>query len=102
MTMRNSRKMGSTELDATLLKTPVIGPLYEVFFRMETYHREDTRLMYVSTVNSITEKLVEEVTLAKGVKLLKRYDKKPIHSDLYEERPRPLRADTQEAPAPAA
>ncbi len=82
--MRNSVALGLKDLDASLLKTPVIGPLYEVFFRKETYHRQDTRLMYLSTVNSITETLVEEVTAAKGIKLLKQYERKPPGGDLYQ------------------
>lgn len=94
--MRNSLTLGLKDLDTSLMKTRVLGPVYELFFRKETYHREDTRLMYVTTVNSITEKLVEEVTLAKGVKLLKRYDRKPIHGELYQERPGPLPAKGDE------
>lgn len=84
--MRNSPALGLKNLDANLLKTPVIGPIYEVFFRKETYYRQDTRLMYLTTVNSITEALVDEVTAAKGIKLVKRYDRKPIHGELYQER----------------
>lgn len=84
--MRNSLALGLKNLDAELLKVPVIGPLYEVFIRKETYYREDTRLMYLTTVNSITERLVEEITAAKGVKLVKRYERKPVHGELYQER----------------
>lgn len=84
--MRNSLALGLQNLDASLLKTPVIGPLYEVFLRKETYYRQDTRLMYLSTVNGITEMLVDDVTAAKGIKIAKRYDRKPIHGDLYQER----------------
>ncbi len=84
--MRNAVTMGLKDLDASLLKAPVIGPLYEVFFRKETYYREDTRLMYLSTVNSITEMLVDEVTVAKGIKLVKRYDRRQINGELYQAR----------------
>src|SRR4029077_6965644 len=68
--MRNSLALGLKDLDSQLLKTPVIGAIYEVFFRKETYYREDTRLMYLTTVNGITEALVDEVTAAKGIKLV--------------------------------
>jgi hypothetical protein len=84
--MRNALALGLKDLDANLLKTPVIGPIYEVFFRKETYYREDTRCMYLTTVNSITELVLNEVTAAKGVKIVKRYDRKPVHGDIYEER----------------
>ena len=82
--LRNSRAFGLKDPDASLLKTPVIGPLYEVLLRKETYYREDTRLMYLTTVNDITQKLVEEITAAKGIKLLKQYGRKPPGGDLYQ------------------
>ena len=85
--MRNSLALGLKDLDARLMKMPVISPLYELFLRKETYYRQDTRLMYLTTVNSITEALVDEVTAAKGIKLVKRYSRKPIHGELYQERP---------------
>lgn len=80
---RNAISLGMKDLDASLLKTPVIGPLYEIFLRKETYYREDTRLMYLTTVREINQKLVEEATAAKGIKLLKRYERKPLLGDLY-------------------
>jgi hypothetical protein len=84
--MRNALALGLRDLDASLLKTPVIGAIYEVLFRKETYYREDTRLMYLSTVNAITEVLVDEVTAAKGVKIVKRYDRAPVLGELFRER----------------
>ena len=86
--MRNAVQLGLKDLDASLLKTPIIGPIYEIFFRKETYYREDTRLMYLSTVDYITKALVDEVTAAKGIKLVKRYERKSILGDLYREAPR--------------
>jgi hypothetical protein len=82
--MRNAISLGLKDLDATLLKIPVIAPLYEILFRKETYYRHDTRLMYLTSVRSITESLVEKVTAAKGVKLIKQYDRKPILGELYQ------------------
>lgn len=83
--MRNAIALGLKDLDASLLKTPVIGPLYEVFLRKETYYREDTRRMYLSTVNAITKELVDEVTAAKGIKLIKRYERTPRGGDVFRE-----------------
>lgn len=87
--MANAAQPGMNDMDAMLMKQPVIGPLYEIFFRKETYYREDTRLMYLTTVNGIAEKAVEEATNAKGIRLLKRYDRKPVLGELYQERPVP-------------
>jgi hypothetical protein len=84
--LRNVIALGLKDLDATLLKTPVVGPIYEIFFRKETYYRQDTRLMYLTTVNNITKALVDEVTAAKGIKLVKRYERRPIFGELYQEK----------------
>jgi hypothetical protein len=78
--------LGLKDVDATLLKIPVIGPLYELFFRKETYYREDTRLMYLTTVDGITAALVEEVTAAKGVKIVKRFERQSAGRDLFQEK----------------
>jgi hypothetical protein len=83
--MRNAAAMGLADLDTTLLEAPVIGPLYEILFRKETYYREDTRLMYLSTVDFITKTLVDDVTAAKGIKKVKRYERQPILGNLYHE-----------------
>lgn len=83
--MRNAIGLGLKDLDASLLRTPVIGVIYEVLFRKETYYRQDTRMMYLATVNGITKSLADEVTAAKGIKLVRQYGA-PSFGDLYEER----------------
>ncbi len=97
-TMRNSVAMGLANLDATLIKTPVLGAVYEAWFRKETYYRQDTRLMYVTVVEGIVKKLVEEETAAKGVRLLKQHEYSPILRELYKERPLAAN-ETKGAPA---
>lgn len=83
--MRNMVALGLKDLDATLIKIPIIGTFYECFFRKETYYREDTRLMYLTTVETITQQVVDEVTAAKGIKLIKRYERTPIGGKVYSE-----------------
>ena len=48
-------------LDAILLRTPVVGAFYERFFRGQSYFREDTRQMYLQTVDGLVRGAVEEV-----------------------------------------
>jgi hypothetical protein len=84
--LRNAVAMGLHDVDAMLIKSPVFGPIYERFFRKETYYREDTRLMYHDTVNEIVKAKVEEVTGAKGIKLVRFNEYDPIWSDLYKPR----------------
>jgi hypothetical protein len=82
-TLRNAVAMGLRDLDATLIKSPVVGPIYENWFRKETYYRQDTRLMYRDTVNDVVKAKVEEVTGAKGIELIKFNDYSPILGELY-------------------
>jgi hypothetical protein len=82
-TLRNAVSLGLQDLDAWLVKQPVIGPVYLRFFRKETYYREDTRLMYLTVVEGVVKKLVEDETAAKGVKLLTEYEYAPILGELY-------------------
>jgi hypothetical protein len=81
--LRNAVSLGLKDLDATLIKSPVVGPIYENWFRKETYYRQDTRLMYRDTVNDVVKAKVEEATGAKGIKLLKFNDYSPILGELY-------------------
>jgi len=82
-TLRNAVAMGLKDLDAALIKSPVVGPIYENWFRKETYYRHDTRLMYCDTINSVVKAKVEEVTGAKGIKLVRFMEHSPILSELY-------------------
>ena len=81
--MRNAVALGLKDLDATLVKSPVIGPIYERWFRKETYYREDTRIMYRETVDAVVKAKVEEVTGAKGIKLIRFNEYNPILGELY-------------------
>lgn len=81
--LRNAVALGLKDLDASLIKSPVFGPLYENWFRKETYYRHDTRLMYLDTVNAVVKAKVEEATGAKGIKLVRFMEHSPILSELY-------------------
>jgi hypothetical protein len=81
--LRNAVAMGLKDLDATLIRSPVFGPIYENWFRKETYYRHDTRLMYLDTVNAVVKAKVEEATGAKGIKLIRFMEHSPILSELY-------------------
>ena len=81
--LRNAVAMGLHDIDAALIKSPVVGPIYERWFRKETYYRTDTRLMYLDTVTNVVKKLAEDVTGSKGVKLVRQYEQAPILGELY-------------------
>lgn len=82
-TLRNAVAMGLSDLDATLIKSPIIGPVYERLFRAETYHRIDTRLMYLQIVSTVVRRLADEAVAAKGVKLTPQYELAPVLGELY-------------------
>ena len=82
-TMRNTVASGLHNLDAMLVKSPLIGPIYEKWIRKETYYRLDTRLMYIDLIPNLVRRRVEEVTSANGIKLVRQYERAPILGDLY-------------------
>ena len=79
---RNAVSLGFAALDATLRKKPLLVPIYE-YLTKESYYREDTRLMYLTVVEGVVKKLVEQEAAAKGIKLLDEYEYAPILGDLY-------------------
>lgn len=81
--MRNLVAMGLQDLDTTISQSPLLGSIYEIFFRAETYHRIDSRLCYIHLIPSIVKTLAEDTTAEKGVKLLEQFELNPILGDLY-------------------
>ncbi|HEX3799330.1 MAG TPA: hypothetical protein VH413_11570 [Verrucomicrobiae bacterium] len=67
--LRNATAAGFSDLDAFLLKMPVIATIYENWFREETYYREDTRNLYLKLLPKLILELAEGECAAKGVKL---------------------------------
>jgi hypothetical protein len=84
---RNAVGMGLSDLDNVLMSIPVVGPVYERWFRRDTYYRQDARLVYLKVVPDIIQKVVEDMTGAKGIKLLERYEHAPIFGELYKRVP---------------
>ena len=81
--MRNAIGMGLRDVDATLLTIPVIAPIYERYFRKDTYYRQDMRIAYCSIVSGIVKQEVARITGEKGVKLIREYTYSPVMGDLY-------------------
>lgn len=80
---RNAIAMKLADLDAALLKIPVVSPIYEKWFRVDSYYREDTRMVYLDLVPKLVQSIAEEVTAAKGVKLVRQYQRAPVLGELY-------------------
>jgi hypothetical protein len=82
--LRNAIGLGLRDLDATLIKTPVLGPVYERFFRKDSYYRDDTRVMYRTIVDEVVNKKVEQLTASKGINLIRQYVHDPFLRELYQ------------------
>ena len=80
---QNAISLGLADLDNALMKIPAIGPVYESWFRKETYYRLDTRLVYLKLVPGLIKQVADEVTGAKVIKLTQQYERAPIFGELY-------------------
>jgi len=66
-----------------LLKIPVVATVYENWFRVETYYRVDTRTLYLNILPDLIRAAAEEVSAAKGVKLVRQSLPAPILVELH-------------------
>lgn len=66
-----------------LMKIPVIGQIYYNWFYVESYYRQDTRMMYMDLIPNLVRRLVGEATAAQGVKLRREYQYAPVFGDIY-------------------
>ena len=81
--LRNAVAMGLRDLDASLVKSPLFGPIYELLIRKDSYYRQDTRIMYCDTINDVVKELAQEVTSANGATLVQFNEHSPVLRDLY-------------------
>jgi hypothetical protein len=56
-----------TSLDEFILYLPVVGALYERFFRADSYYRQDQELIYAHTVGGLVRAKVVEMCAMGGV-----------------------------------
>ena len=54
---------------------------------MDSYYRQDTRLVYLDIVPKLVQTIAEEMTAAKGVKLVRQYSRAPVLGELYKPQP---------------
>lgn len=70
------------DIDTTLLAIPVIGPIYERFFRAVTYYRIDRMLMYQEAVHAAVMQVIDEMTQAQGIAPLSELERRPVLAGL--------------------
>lgn len=91
---RSTLLHGLADLDAALINMPAVGPVYERWFRKETYFREDTRLVYLEVVPKVIREAAEELVAANGLRLTRKFERAPVLGALYT----PVRDKGTEAP----
>ena len=92
--LRNAATSALSDLDALLLKIPVVATIYEDWFRADTYYRHDTRLIYLQRIPEVIKELAEDITAAKGARLEQQYQLQPILGELYKRVP-PRKAEPE-------
>jgi len=83
---RNAAGSAVGDLDAFLLKIPVVSTFYQQWFRNETYYRTDMRMAYLQNIPALVQAIAEEITAAKGAKLVAEYRNSPILGELFRRR----------------
>ena len=83
LTLHNVARLSAMSVEAVLTRIPVLGNIYEAWFKRDTYFRVDTRLMYLDLIPNLVRQLSESVTSAKGVRLVRQYELAPILGELY-------------------
>jgi len=69
---------GSQNLNLKILGTPILGPIYEILFRPITYYKLDNESMFQAAIHNSVMEIVDEITKAKGLRLLSELERKPV------------------------
>jgi hypothetical protein len=80
---RNATSTAFSDLDTFLLKIPVVGTIYENWFRMETYYRTDTRTLYQTILPGLIHDAAKELCGEKGLKMVKGLGEAPVLVEMY-------------------
>ena len=69
--------------DSYVRALPVIGRIYERFFRPTTYYRIDTMLMFQKAVHNAVLEVIDAMTAANGLRALGEPERRPILHEFY-------------------
>jgi hypothetical protein len=71
-----------TNLDLFMIGTPIIGFIYEKYFRKFTYYRTDMMSMYRAAVKAAVNQITNEITKAQGISPPSEFARKPVMREL--------------------
>ena len=69
--------------EAFIVAIPVVGWLFEKFFRPLTYFKVDTALMFQASVHAAVLEVIDQLTEAHGLKPLSELERKPVLREFY-------------------
>jgi hypothetical protein len=81
--LRNAGSSALSDLDALLLKIPVVATFYENWFRLDTHYRLDTRTLYVKLLPALVKESAAGICAEKGVKLVRQLESPSVPDELY-------------------
>ena len=70
--------------DDALAAMPLVGGLYQRWFRPATYYKIDTALMFQSAVHAAVQEVVDDMTKAKGLRALTELERRPILREFFQ------------------
>ena len=85
--MRNAGSAAFDDLDRLLLRIPVVSTIYQDWFRVDTFYREDTRSLYISMLPQLIREAAEEICAQKGFKLVRNDQLPPALKELFQPLP---------------
>jgi len=65
--MKNALTLGLHDFDSWLLAVPILGRVYEEWFRGDSYYRRDTRELWGEMMDRILQDKIKEATAAQGI-----------------------------------
>jgi hypothetical protein len=74
------------QMDAALIRTPIVGYFYERYFRAITLYRIDLACMYQQAVESVVNAVIDETCQAQGIESRSEWDRPPVFKRLLDRR----------------
>ena len=85
--LRNAGTSAFDDLDAFLLRLPIVSTIYQDWFRIATFYRDDSRKLYLTVLPDLIKAAAEEVCGEKGFKLVRQHQFPPILNELSQSLP---------------
>jgi hypothetical protein len=85
--LRNAGSAAFDDLDRLLLRIPVVSTIYQDWFRVDTFYREDTRSLYISMLPQLIREAAEEICAQKGFRLVHNDQIPPTLKELFQPLP---------------